>query len=151
MSTNLESEDLFAQADKYNKLAQKSQDKTEKLLGKLKSLKDNNAPTNQIKELERDVKEYRNNIQMLREQAKELAAQGIISITTDLPNAKEKIEKSTDKVLAAVDKVENTKKFLRVIDIFVRLGTAIINPASSQPAKIAQIVGEIDTLDIDNI
>lgn len=147
MTTKLTNNDLFAQADFCRQLARQNLDKRDIFKAQVRTLKANNGPTSEIEKLENGISEIDQKIPELLTQARELDVRGILGALTNLEDAQNRIQASTNKVLKAVEKLNDIKGVLKVVDMFIRLGAAIlgaIKTGGSPPAQISQIVGAID-------
>lgn len=147
MNTNLTKDNLFVQADSCRQLAKKNMDKRDIFKAQLSTLKANNSPKSEIEKLENGIGELDQRIPELLTQATSLDARGILGALTNLEESHNRIQASTNKVLKAVEKLNDIKGVLKVVDMFIRLGAAIlgaIKTGGNPPAQISQIVEAID-------
>ncbi|AVH69969.1 hypothetical protein [Nostoc sp. 'Lobaria pulmonaria (5183) cyanobiont'] len=145
MSQELSADDLHEQAKRYREIAMAIQDKRDILQRRIKDLKEDKAPKEEIKDLENKIEFLNEQNQRLMNTAKSLDAQGVVKVMTNLENAKQRIEAITDKVLKAVQKFDDIKEALNVLSPFINLATAIAT-GGTVVAKIDSIVSELDNL-----
>ncbi|AFZ01067.1 hypothetical protein Cal6303_2039 [Calothrix sp. PCC 6303] len=149
MSKELTPDDLQQQAENYRKVVKASMDRRDTLKAKIKDFKQQKVSGAKIKGLEDEIRLLDSQTQDLLSKAYDLDALGIMSIMTNLENAKEQIKATTDKVLKAIQKFNDMKELLRVLSLFVRLGAAIVNTVATGGApadQIATLVSEVDNL-----
>ncbi|MEH2284400.1 MAG: hypothetical protein V7K90_24270 [Nostoc sp.] len=145
MSQELSTDDLHEQAKRYREIVRTSQDKRERLQAKIKNLKEEEAPREKIKELEDKIEFLKEEIPKLQRIAVRLDAEGVVKVMTNLENAKQRIEATTDKVLEAVQKFDDRKEAFQVLSLFINLATAIAT-GGTMAAKIDSFVSELDNL-----
>jgi hypothetical protein len=84
------------------------------------------------------------------QKAQTLDSKAILGILaeTDLANAMKAISDANDKVLEALNRIKEVRKALEFVDLFIRLGGAIIGAATTgnPAAQIKKIIEAIDDL-----
>ncbi|MBD2255402.1 hypothetical protein [Nostoc parmelioides] len=149
MSKELTVIDLQEQAESYRIIAKACMNRRDILKARIKTFKEEEAPRENIKNLEDEILSLEIQIPELLIKASSLDAAEIVKVMTNLENAKQQIEATTRKVLEAVQKFNDTKEVFRVLSLFIRLGAAIINTTATggtPAAQIASLVSEVDNL-----
>lgn len=82
----------------------------------------------------------------LNSRLNEIALGQIHEIETDLDEPAKRIEKVTDKLQSAIQKLEDFNKLITILTNFVNLVGAILTPASGGLAKIADVLNKLDKL-----
>lgn len=82
----------------------------------------------------------------LNSRLNEIALGQIQEIETDLDEPAKRIEKVTDKLQSAIQKLEDFNKLITILTNFVNLVGAILTPASGGLVKIADVLNKLDKL-----
>lgn len=150
MSSELQSNEVFAHAEQHRNRARQLMDIRGRLQLKLQQLINQGASLTEINEIKQEILDTNSRISKEIQISNDLDAKAItgILISTDVGNAIEAIEEANVRVKEAVEKINSIKKAFQYIDLFIRLGGAIANAATtgSPAAQIKAIIETIDTL-----
>jgi hypothetical protein len=150
MNEKLTPDDLFAHAAQHRQVAVEAMKRRGILQAQLRELIDTGAPLSERRKIEGQIQDINTRITQVISKAQDLDTQAIrdILVATNLQEAKERIEKATEKVLEAVKNLNDIREVFQVIDLFIRLGGAIVSAAitGSPAAQIKAIVEAIDAL-----
>ncbi|WP_375500262.1 hypothetical protein [uncultured Nostoc sp.] len=150
MTTKLTPDELFDHAEQHRQVSQKLMTQRTNLQAKHQGFINTGASLEKINQIKENIQERNSKITQEILKAQELDTQGMrdILVETDLQNAKIEIDKATKKVLEAVENLDDIRKSLQFVDLFIRLGGAIVNATitGNPAAQIKAIVKAIDAL-----
>lgn len=150
MSSQLTPDEVFTHAQQHRDRARELMDIRGRLQAELQQLRNQGASLADINQINEKIKETNSRNSKEITTASDLDAKAILDslISTDVGNAMDAINKASKQVTKAVEKIEGIKRVLEYIDLFIRLGGAIVNAAitGTPPAQIKAIIEAIDTL-----
>jgi hypothetical protein len=150
MSSQLTPDKLFTYSQQYRDIAILLIKIIGKLQFELQQLQNSGASIANIDKKQGEIQETNSRITKVITIANELNTQAIrdILVSTDVENAMDAINKASEQVIEAVDEINSIRKTLEYIDLFIRVGGAIVNAAitGTPAAQIKAIIGAIDKL-----
>lgn len=150
MSSQLTSDQIDTHGVQHLALAGQLENRRGQLKAKRKDLIERGASLADINDINEKIQEINSRHATEIRKANHLDALAIKKklASTDVTNAMEAINKASEQVKKAVEKIEGIKRVLEYIDLFIRLGGAIANAAitGTPAAQIKAIIEEIDKL-----
>lgn len=149
-TTKLTSANLQVNAQKYHDLAKLLINIRGKLQAELQESIDSASSLSTINKKEQEIIETNSRISQSIQKAQDLDAQAILNliVDTDSQDAMKKISEATDRVLKAVQEINDIRRVFEYIDLAIRVASGIVKAATTitPPAQIKAIVGAIKTL-----
>ena len=150
MSSKLTPNEVFDHAEQHRDKARQLMERRGRLQAELQELIDRGASLADINEKKQEIQKTNSEISKEVQMAQDLDAKAILDllISTDVENAMEAINQANEQVKKAVEKINTIRRVFQYIDLFIRLGGAIANAATtgSPAAQIKAIIEAIDTL-----
>lgn len=149
MSSQLTPDEVFTHAQQHRDNASQLMERRGRLQAELQQLRNGGASVADINEKNGEIQDTNSRTSKEIQMANDLDAKAILNIliSTDVENAIDAINKASKQVKKAVEKINSIKRVLQYIDLFIRIGGAIVNAATTgTPA--AQIKAIIEAIDI---
>ena len=152
MSTQLTSANLLDTAQGYREAAEELMNTRGRgrLQFELQQLIDSQAPLADINAKQQEISDINTNITRCVQKAQDLDAIAILDIiaATNVQEAMQQISQAKDKVLRAVKGINNIRRTLQYVNLFIRVAGAIVSAATtiSPPAQIKAIIEAINIL-----
>jgi len=113
------------------------------LQSEIQQLRSNGASPAVINAKYQEISEINTRISQLVQKANDLDAKAILNIlvSTDVLDAIVKITGAKDKVLKAVEKINDVRRALQIVDLFIRIAGAIVSAATTgNPAAQIKLI-----------
>lgn len=150
MSSQLTPDEVFTHAQQHRDKASQLMERRGRLQAELQELRNGGASVADINEKNGEIQDTNSRIAKEITTANDLDAKAILGIliSTDVGNAMDAINKASEQVIEAVEKINSIRRVLQYIDLFIRIGGAIVNAATTgtPAAQIKTIIEAIDTL-----
>jgi hypothetical protein len=150
MTSQLQPNDLSVTAQFCRDCALALIDLRGRLQFDLQQLLATNSPLANINAKNQEISETNTRISQIASKAQDLDTKAILGILadTDVLNAINKITDAKTKVLKAVEKINDVRRVLKFVDLFIRIAGAIVSAVTTgnPAAQIKLILEAIDSL-----
>lgn len=150
MSSDLKSNEVAVHADRHRNKAIKLTNKLNTLQAELQQLRNEGAFLSEINKKKQEIQDTNSRATSEMQMAGKLDAKALLDIlvATNVQDAVQAIEQANKQVEEAVEKIKSIRRVFEYIDLFIRLGGAIVSAATTgtPAAQIKAIVEAISIL-----
>jgi hypothetical protein len=149
-TTKLTSANLQVSAQKYRDLATVLTNIRGRLQAELQESIDSSSSLATINKKKEEIIETNSRISQSIQKAQELDSQALLNliVDTDSQDAMKNISEANDRVLKAIQEIDDIRRVFKYIDLAIEVASGIVKAATSMtfPAQIKAIVGTINTM-----